>query len=125
QAVEYNGRTMLGGYVAKETLKDEAQGTTTKNDSQAALGRIFLDVTEIGPLQNQFVFDFRDKYDFFGVHDRENLLLSEANEPQLRQFALKSDPKSTSLQWSAGRFPVSPAGVPVTDGAMLGFSAHA
>jgi hypothetical protein len=79
-AVDYDARAVGGIYTAKET---------PSNDDQAALARAYLDVRAIGPQKNEFVFDFRDKYDAFGAVDKEHLVLLPSNDPQLRQLAVK------------------------------------
>ena len=119
-AVEYDGRVTAGVYQSKETLAEPSAGSQT-NDSWAYLARAFLDLTAIGPYHNEFVVDVHDRYDYFGQVDRERLVLSDANEPELRQLAVKYPYEGDDLYWSLGRFPIAHAGVLALDGAELGY----
>jgi len=119
-AVEYDGRVTTGIYQSKETLTEPSAGSQT-NDSWAYLARAFLDLTAIGPYHNEFVVDLHDRYDYFGQVDRERLVLSDANEPELRQLAVKYPFEGDDLFWSFGRFPIADAGILALDGAELGY----
>ncbi len=120
QAVEYYGRVMVGVYQSDETEASPVEGTDS-NDQRALLGRGYLDVTGIGPFRNEFVLDFRDKYDEFGKRDDKRIALTESNEPELRQLAVKYPFEGDRIFWSLGRFPVEDAGVVANDGAEVGY----
>lgn len=120
RAVEYYGRAMVGAYQSDETLAEPVEGTDS-NDQRALLGRAYLDVTGIGPFRNEFVLDFRDKYDEFGKRDDKRIALTESNEPELRQLAVKYPFEGDRIFWSVGRFPVEDAGVVANDGAEVGY----
>ncbi len=111
-AVDFDARATGGVYTSKET---------PANDQEVVLGRAYLDVRLIGPLKNQFTFDFRDKYDAFGAVDKEHLVLVAANDPQLRQLAYKAPYENGGLYWSVGRFTLADAGLAAHDGVEAGY----
>jgi hypothetical protein len=118
-ASESAGYVNLGFYSAKEQLAT-ASADVTSNDYETALGRAYLDVTKIGPYSNEVTFDLRDKYDAYGGVDAYNSRLVAADQPELRQLALKYPYEDGSLYWALGRFPVADAEVLGNDGADLG-----
>lgn len=120
RAADHYGRVNLGAYQSKETHSTESAGTKS-NDQQAALGSFYLDVTKIGPFHNEFTLDFRDRYDSFAARDPDQPRLVEANEPQLRELAVKYPYEAGDLYWSLGRFPVADAAVLGNDGGELGY----
>ncbi len=119
-AAEYSGHATVGVLSVKEKYQTPVAGSAT-NDQQAALGRFYLDVTNIGALGLQTTFDVRDKYDQYGAVDKEKLVLVPANEPDLRQAAIKYPNANGRLFWSAGRFPIPEAGLTGNDGAAMGW----
>ena len=123
-AYEYTGRLNLGVYAARENLNTADSGSSS-NDALLTLARAYLDVTRIGSDNLEVIVDARDKYDSFGRVEPTLGRLVQANEPQLRQLALKSPPSSSSLYWSVGRFVVADAAVLGNDGAETGYKWNA
>jgi hypothetical protein len=120
RAAEYSGRVMLGGFQQAEKLEEESAGQAS-NDRRDVLGRLYFDVTGIGPFRNQLTLDLRDRYAEFGRVDDERLVLAESNEPRLRQLALKHPYEAGGPFWSLGRMPVPDAGVDGVDGLEAAF----
>ena len=119
-AVDYDARAVGGYYSAKESLTTASAGATT-NDATNYLGRLYFDAKTIGGGKQEFIFDFRDRYDSYGLIDKERLLLVESNDPQLRQLVYRNPYENGETYWSVGRFAIPDAGLASHDGAELGF----
>lgn len=114
-ATEYHAHGLLGAYVAKETVKDGAEKSSS-NDQEAVLGRLFFDATRMGGVRSQFTLDVRDRYDSFGAQDQDRPRLVPSNDAQIRQLALKYPFESGRLYAALGRVPIIDAAVIGNDG---------
>lgn len=119
-AAEHSGRLMLGAYQSQERHKDASAGQSS-NDRRDALGRIYFDATGVGPYRNGFTLDLRDRYAEYERVDDERLVLLAANQPRLRQLAIKYPYERDRIFWSLGRMPVVDAGLDGVDGAEFGY----
>ena len=116
-AAVVNGRFSVGAYLADEnvSLPTSASGG---NNRETLSGRAYLRVAGLSDARDEYVLDLRDKDDFFGATDRQNLTLQPANTLQVHQLSSKT-PIGNSAFVKAGRFPVPQAGA-VADGAEVG-----
>ncbi len=114
-----NGRIMTGGYAARETLADIADGQS-RNDSAVFSSRLFLQATEVGQSKVEYTADVRDKHDFFEKLDRERLELTPQNTFQMRQISARQPRLGADLYFEAGRFAIPDAGAVFVDGAEFG-----
>lgn len=121
-AMDYHVRALGGIYQSSETSKTPVDGSL-KNDSQAVLGSFYLDMREIGPADNQFTFEFRDRYDSFGNLEQGQTRLVVSTEPEVRQFALRYPNIKGDLYGTIGRFPILDAATIANDGVELGLRA--
>lgn len=119
-AAEYSGRLMLGAYQSQERHQEASAGQSS-NDRRDALGRIYFDATGIGPYRNGFTLDIRDRYAEYGRVNDDRLVLVAANQPRVRQLAIKYPYERDRIFWSLGRMPVTEAGVDGVDGAEFGY----
>ncbi len=122
RAMDYHVRALGGVYQSSETYKDPVDGST-KNDAQAALGSFYLDLRQLGPADNQFTFEFRDRYDSFGNLDQDQPRLVVSTEPEVRQLVLRYPNIKGSVYGAVGRFPVVDAATISNDGLELGYRA--
>lgn len=120
-AYEYQGRFLLGGYAATERFSESTEGSNS-NDSSAISSRFYLDVTRWGDRNLEWIFDLRDKHDFFDKLDRERLELKAKNRFQLRQLVVKLPPSDNTFYGSFGRFSIAEAGGVFADGAEAGWA---
>ncbi len=115
-ATEVNGRFTIGGFVATEQINLPI-GLAGRNDVETLSTRIYLRINDWKKIGSEIVTDLRDKNDFFGNVDKENLKLTPANNFQVRQIsALLPFGK---LFAKLGRFSVNEASS-VVDGAEIG-----
>jgi hypothetical protein len=121
-AMDYHIRALGGVYQSTETTIEPVDGST-QNDAQAALGSLYLDMRKLGPLNNQFTFEFRDRYDSFGNLDQDQPKLVVSTEPEVRQLVLRYPNAKGSIYGAVGRFPVVDAATIANDGLELGFRA--
>jgi len=110
------GRFTLGGYLATEQI-NLPTSLASRNDVETLSGRAYLKINDWGGAKNEFVTDLRDKNDFFGNVDKQNLRLTAANDFQVHQLSVLLP--MGKLFTRLGRFPVNEAGA-VSDGAELG-----
>ena len=117
-ATKTHGRLTLGSTAITERYKTDAFGSTS-NDFLIASARLFYKVTEVGDDKWEFVSDLRDKNDFFGKLNQEQLQLDNKNEFQIRQLSSRwLNPQGL---WSSqmGRFQILETGSVFVDGASL------
>ena len=115
-ATDINGRLTVGGYVASEQISLPTS-LASNNDVETLSARAYLKITDFRIHGSEIIMDLRDKNDFFGNVDKQNLTLTSANNFQVHQLStlIPTGPLFTKL----GRFPVNEAGA-VTDGAEVG-----
>lgn len=113
-----SGRITLGGVAITERFSSELYGSTS-NDYLLGTGRIFYKITEYGDSAWDYTVDLRDKYDFFGKLNREQLSLEGKNEFQVRQLNARWPNKNGTLGLQFGRFHLSEAGAIFVDGAEI------
>ncbi len=117
---EYQGRALLGGYVATERFSESVDGSQS-NDAMAISSRFSLRASQMTAYHLEGLVDVRDKHDFFDKLDRERLELKSKNKLQLRQLAVGMPPKNKSAYGTFGRFSIPEAGAVYCDGLMLGW----
>lgn len=116
-AYDVTGRLTLGAYVGRERLTESSQGDFS-NDVATASGRFFVRYTDVTSNRFELISDIRDKFDFFGLVDREKLQLKDTNTLQVRQLSA-GYPGATFFS-VLGRFPIPEAGAVFTDGGLQG-----
>ncbi len=112
-----SGRVTLGTYDGIENLSQPSAGQYT-NDVATVSGRFYLRVSDVGPNKFEFISDIRDKNDFYGQVDSQDLQLVNANIFQARQLSALYPGHTYYTQ--VGRFPVFEAGPINTDGVLQG-----
>ncbi len=117
RAADVSGRLMVGGYIADEQI-NLPTALAGRNDVETLSSRAFLKISDWGFSKDEFIADLRDKNDFFGNVDKENLSLTPKNDFQVHQlsFLIPNDIGFTRV----GRFSVNEAGA-VTDGGEIGY----
>jgi hypothetical protein len=113
--MEYHLRALAGIYRSSETFKAPVDGSE-KNDSQAALGSLYLDVKKILSSENRFTLEVRDRYDSFGNIDQEQTRLVTSTEPEVRQLVFRVPNSNGRFYGSIGRFPILDAATIANDG---------
>jgi hypothetical protein len=116
EATEVTGRLTTGGYIATEQISLPSS-LESRNDVETLSTRFYLKASQWSDSKNEFIADLRDKNDFFGNVDKQNLQLSPSNNFQVHQLSVML-PKSNFFT-RLGRFGVSEAGA-VADGAEVG-----
>ncbi len=114
---EVNGRLTVGGYVATEEI-DLPTSLASRNDVETLSARAYLRINDFGKAGSELISDLRDKNDFFGNVDKQNLQLAPSNSFQVHQ--LSAQLPFSKLFTKLGRFPVNEAGA-ATDGAEIGY----
>ncbi|HPI39452.1 MAG TPA: hypothetical protein PLJ21_01525 [Pseudobdellovibrionaceae bacterium] len=115
-AIKTNGRITLGGVGVTERYSTDAFGST-KNDYLFVSSRFFYKVSEVGEDQWELVSDFREKYDRFGKLNKENLILEDQSDFQVRQLSARWLNPKGSYGAQFGRFQLPEAGAVFVDGA--------
>ena len=116
RAMDYHLRALTGIYRSSETFKTPVDGTK-KNDSEAALGSIYLDAKKIASGDNRFTFEFRDRYDSYGNIEEGQTRLVTSTEPKVRQLVFRLLNSSGKFYGAVGRFPILEAATIANDGA--------
>ncbi|MEQ1723119.1 MAG: hypothetical protein ABL930_08070 [Pseudobdellovibrio sp.] len=114
-AIKTTGRIILGTAAVTERYASNAFGSTS-NDLLVVSSRVFYKISEVGEDKWEYIFDLRDKHDFFGKLNKEQLQLESKNEFQIRQMNARwLNPQGS---WAAqfGRFQVFESGSIYLDG---------
>lgn len=114
-ALKTNGRITLGGVAITERYKSDAFGSTS-NDYMLGTSRFFYKVSDLGEDRWELTSDFRDKHDFFGKLNREDLVLQSKNDFQVRQLSARWINPKGSYSAQFGRFQLPEAGAVFVDG---------
>lgn len=120
-AYKSSGRITLGGVGITERFNSDDYGSTN-NDYLFGSARFFYKITDFSENRTEFVTDIRDKHDFFGKLNREQLTLEGRNDFQVRQLSVRWPKQSQQLSGQVGRFHLSEAGAVFVDGGSLEYS---
>ncbi len=116
QAAKTHGRITIGSTAITERYKSNNFGSTA-NDFLIASARFYYKISELGDDKWEIVTDLRDKNDFFGKLNQEQLQLDAKNEFQVRQLSARWINPAGSWSSQMGRFQISEAGAVFIDGA--------
>lgn len=119
RAVKTHGRLVVGATMVAERYKTNDFGSTS-NDMMLAATRYFYKISEVGEDQWEYVLDFRDKHDFFGKLNKDQLQLDSKNEFQIRQLSTRwvINPAGV-MSAQLGRFQSPEAGSVFVDGGSM------
>lgn len=115
-ATKTNGRITLGGVAITERYKSDAFGSTS-NDYLLGTSRFFYKISDLGDDRWELTSDLRDKHDFFGKLNKEDLLLQSKNDFQVRQLSARWINPKGAYSAQFGRFQLPEAGAVFVDGA--------
>lgn len=115
-AIKTHGRIILGTSAITERYNSNTFGSTS-NDFLVLSGRFFYKISELGNDKWEIVTDLRDKNDFFGKLNQEQLQLDPKNEFQVRQFSTRWVNPAGSWSSQFGRFQLIEPGAVFVDGA--------
>ena len=115
-AAKSTGRIVIGATAVTERYTTSEFGSSS-NDALVASARYFYKVSDIGEDKWETILDFRDKNDFFGKLNKEQLQLESKNEFQVRQLTARWVNPQGALSAQVGRFQVFESGSTYLDGA--------
>lgn len=115
-AIKTTGRITLGGVAITERFNSQEFGSSS-NDYMLGSARLFYKISELGEDHWELISDLRDRHDFFGKLNKEQLQLEGKNDFQVRQMSARwLNPKGNSSA-TLGRFQLPEAGAVFVDGA--------
>jgi hypothetical protein len=118
-ALSEDGRITIGGLVAKEQLSEQS-GSNSNNNVALISTRFYQKLSEFSKANLQFVWDLRDKHDFFDKVDKERLQLTSSNSFQVNRFYMAYASPSKRHKMEVGRFFIPEAGSAYADGVKFG-----